>query len=93
MATPRDRVAALNLYATTPNAFDHESELLATAYATHVGMLLAMQERESNLRAAIRSRRAFGSRPIISDRLVPNTYLLCRQQLSSDVLQTSCVPS
>jgi hypothetical protein len=60
MATARDRVAALNLYATTPRAFDRESELLASAYATHVGMLLAMQEREANLRAAIRSRETIG---------------------------------
>jgi hypothetical protein len=60
MATARDRVAALNLYATTPGAFDRESDLLATAYATHVGMLLAMQEREANLRAAIRSRETIG---------------------------------
>ncbi len=60
MATPRDRECALNLYATTPRAFDRDSELLATAYATHVGMLLATQDKEANLRAAIRSRESIG---------------------------------
>jgi hypothetical protein len=60
MATPRDRLAALNLYATVPGAFDRDSELLATAYATHVGMLLAAQDKEANLRAAIRSRESIG---------------------------------
>jgi hypothetical protein len=60
MATPRDRLAALNLYATVPGAFDRDSELLAAAYATHVGMLLAAQDKEANLRAAIRSRESIG---------------------------------
>jgi hypothetical protein len=60
LRTPRDHIGALNLYATAPQAFDRESELLATAYAIHVGIMLATQDKENNLRAAIRSREVIG---------------------------------
>ena len=60
LATARDRLGALNLYSTQPNAFDETSEILARAYATHVGVALASAEREANLRQALASREAIG---------------------------------
>jgi len=60
LATARDRLGALNLYSTQPNAFDENSEILARAYATHVGVALASAEREANLRQALASREAIG---------------------------------
>jgi GAF domain-containing protein len=60
LATARDRLGALNLYSTQPNAFDENSEILAGAYATHVGVALASAEREANLRQALASREAIG---------------------------------
>ena len=60
LATARDRLGALNLYSTQPRAFDENSEILARAYATHVGVALASAEREANLRQALASREAIG---------------------------------
>jgi hypothetical protein len=60
LATPRDRLAALNLYSTKPGAFTELSESFALAYATHVGVALAALEREANLRAAMDSREVIG---------------------------------
>jgi GAF domain-containing protein len=60
LATARDRLGALNLYSTQPHAFDKNSEVLARAYATHVGVALASAEREANLRQALASREAIG---------------------------------
>jgi GAF domain-containing protein len=60
LATPRDRLGALNLYSTRPGAFGEQSEVLARAYATHVGVALAAAEREANLRTALASREAIG---------------------------------
>lgn len=60
LATPRDRLGALNLYSTRPGAFDGYSEAIARAYATHVGVALAAADREANLRTALASREAIG---------------------------------
>lgn len=60
LATARDRLGALNLYSTEPGAFDENSEIVAKAYATHVGVALASAEREANLRQALASREAIG---------------------------------
>ncbi len=60
LATMRDRVGALNLYATEPTAFDNGAESLATAYAIHVGLALAALDKESNLRTAMRTRELIG---------------------------------
>jgi hypothetical protein len=60
LATARDRLGALNLYSTQPRAFGEQSEVLALAYATHVGVALAAAEREANLRTALASREAIG---------------------------------
>lgn len=58
--TGRNRVGALNLYATVPAAFDDESVRVAHAYATHVGVALAAAEREANLNVAMASREVIG---------------------------------
>jgi hypothetical protein len=60
LATPRDRLGALNLYATTPAAFPDGVEHIASAYATHVGILLAATEKEHNLQVALRTREIIG---------------------------------
>jgi GAF domain-containing protein len=60
LATPRDRVGALNLYSTIPAAFDEIAEVIAAAYATHVGIALAALDRETNLRTALGSRELIG---------------------------------
>lgn len=60
LATPRDRLGALNLYSTRPHAFGPESEIFARAYAVHVAVALAAAEREANLRRALASREAIG---------------------------------
>jgi GAF domain-containing protein len=60
LATPRDRIGALNLYSTVPKAFDETTEIIAIAYATHVGMSLAALDRETNLRTALGSREIIG---------------------------------
>ncbi|MCW2495702.1 GAF and ANTAR domain-containing protein [Jatrophihabitans sp.] len=60
LATPRDRLAALNLYSTRPHSFTDVSEALANAYATHVGLALSNIDKELNLRAAMESRELIG---------------------------------
>jgi GAF domain-containing protein len=60
LATPRDVLGALNLYATTPHAFDADSQHLAVGYATHVGLALSALDKERNLRKAIESRETIG---------------------------------
>ena len=60
LATARDRLGALNLYSSQPHAFDEQSEILAGAYATHVGVALAAAEREANLRLALATRETIG---------------------------------
>jgi hypothetical protein len=60
LATPRDRLGALNLYSTRRAAFGRESEIFARAYAVHVSVALAAAEREANLRLALASREAIG---------------------------------
>jgi transcriptional regulator with GAF, ATPase, and Fis domain len=60
LATPRDRLGALNLYSTKAHAFGPDSERLARAYAVHVGVALSAAEREANLRLALASREAIG---------------------------------
>ncbi len=60
LATQRDKLGALNMYATTPNAFTAESEAMAVGYAAHVSLALSALDRESNLRRALESREVIG---------------------------------
>lgn len=60
LATMRDKVGALNLYSTEPDAFDDGSDTLASAYAVHVGLALAAMDKETNLRTAMRTRELIG---------------------------------
>ncbi|MGY1702934.1 GAF and ANTAR domain-containing protein [Geodermatophilus sp. SYSU D00697] len=53
-------LGALNLYASTPNAFDADSEAIARIFAVHAALALAAAEREEHLEAALRSRDRIG---------------------------------
>jgi GAF domain-containing protein len=60
LATQRDKLGALNMYATRPKAFDAESEAMAIGYAAHVSLALSALDRETNLRRALASREVIG---------------------------------
>jgi hypothetical protein len=60
LATQRDKLAALNMYSSKPNAFSADSEAMAIGYAAHVGLALSGLERETNLRRAMHSREVIG---------------------------------
>jgi GAF domain-containing protein len=60
LATQRDKLGALNMYSSEPNAFDEESEAMAAGYAAHVSLALSALDRESNLRRALQSREVIG---------------------------------
>jgi GAF domain-containing protein len=60
LATQRDKLGALNLYSTRPNAFTQESEAMAAGYAAHVSLALSALDRENNLRRALDSREVIG---------------------------------
>jgi GAF domain-containing protein len=60
LATQRDKLGALNMYSTQPNAFSDESEALAAGYAAHVSHALSALDRETNLRRALDSREVIG---------------------------------
>lgn len=60
LATQRDKLGALNLYATSPGAFTEESEAMAVGYAAHVSLALSALDREANLRRALQSREVIG---------------------------------
>ena len=60
LATQRDKLGALNMYATEPNAFSEESLTLAIGYAAHVSLALSALDREANLRRALESREVIG---------------------------------
>ncbi|HEY8302454.1 MAG TPA: GAF and ANTAR domain-containing protein [Jatrophihabitans sp.] len=60
LATQRDKLGALNMYATTPGAFSEESEAMAAGYAAHVSLALSALDREANLRRALASREVIG---------------------------------
>jgi GAF domain-containing protein len=58
-----DLIGSLNLYATSPGAFDKSSEMLANLLATHASLAVqAAQSREqaANLTAALRTSREIG---------------------------------
>lgn len=60
VSTSRERLGALNLYATTAGAFPRGAEHIARAFATHVGILLGAALKEQNLQVALRSRELIG---------------------------------
>ncbi len=60
LATTRDVLGALNLYSTEVKAFSPDSEALALAYSTHVGLALSALDKEHNLRRALQSREVIG---------------------------------
>jgi GAF domain-containing protein len=60
LATQRDKLGALNLYATEPGSFTEESEAMAAGYAAHVSLALSALDRETNLRRALQSREVIG---------------------------------
>jgi GAF domain-containing protein len=60
LATQRDKLGALNMYSTEPDAFTAESEAMAIGYAAHVSLALSALDREANLRRAMKSRELIG---------------------------------
>jgi GAF domain-containing protein len=60
LATQRDKLGALNLYASSTNAFTEASEAMAVGYAAHVSLALSALDREANLRRAMQSREIIG---------------------------------
>ncbi|MGR6966315.1 GAF and ANTAR domain-containing protein [Geodermatophilus sp. URMC 61] len=58
--TADSTLGALNLYASTPHAFDADSEAIARIFAVHAAVALAAAEREEHLEAALRSRDRIG---------------------------------
>jgi GAF domain-containing protein len=60
LATQRDKLGALNMYSTEPDAFTAESEAMAIGYAAHVSLALSALDRETNLRRAMKSRELIG---------------------------------
>ncbi|MEB4210191.1 GAF and ANTAR domain-containing protein [Mycobacterium sp. 94-17] len=55
-----DSMAALNFYATTPQAFNEESVELGTVYATHTALAWSMMRRRDQFRSALASRDVIG---------------------------------
>ncbi len=55
-----DQLGGLNLYARTANAFDEESEDVATMLAAHAAVAIAGAEHEQHLRTAVDSRDVIG---------------------------------
>jgi GAF domain-containing protein len=60
LATQRDKLGALNMYSSEPDAFSEESEAMAVGYAAHVSLALSALDREANLRRALQSRELIG---------------------------------
>jgi hypothetical protein len=60
MSGPANRLAALTLYATAPNAFSAEQVTVASAFSFHAGSALSAADRERNLRTAIETREIIG---------------------------------
>jgi GAF domain-containing protein len=60
LATQRDKLGALNLYSSAPQAFTQDSESMAIGYAAHVSLALSALDREANLRRAMQSREIIG---------------------------------
>ncbi|HEX2072528.1 MAG TPA: GAF and ANTAR domain-containing protein [Geodermatophilus sp.] len=58
--TADKELAALNLYAGTPHAFDADSEAVARIFAGHAALALAAAERAENLETALHSRDLIG---------------------------------
>jgi hypothetical protein len=60
LAAPHRTIGALNLYATTPNAFDEHSRALVLIYAAHASIALVSRRLESDLRTAVDTRGTIG---------------------------------
>ena len=55
-----DSLGALNLYSTTPNAFDQEAENIGTGVAAHASLALANAQKQGQLYEAVTSRDLIG---------------------------------
>jgi GAF domain-containing protein len=60
LTTPRGMVGTLNLYSSKPDAFDMDSELVGSAYATHAAIALMHADLEENLRIGLSTREEIG---------------------------------
>ncbi|MCK0177260.1 GAF and ANTAR domain-containing protein [Mycolicibacterium sp. F2034L] len=60
MFTHRTSMGALNLYSTTPGAFDHDAVELGSIFATHSAVLWAVSLRDDQFRSALASRDLIG---------------------------------
>jgi GAF domain-containing protein len=60
LSAPQRTVGALNLYATTPAAFDEEAQQIATVYAAHASIALANRRLQRDLKQAYESRGVIG---------------------------------
>lgn len=60
LATPRDIVGTLNLYAGDVDAFADEDELVGAAFAMHAGIAISHAELEGALRAGLATREEIG---------------------------------
>jgi GAF domain-containing protein len=58
--TDGSNLGALNLYATTPGAFDAESEVVGQIFASHAAIALSAARQEENLRQALDGRDLIG---------------------------------
>jgi GAF domain-containing protein len=55
-----DKLGALNLYSSTPGAFDDESEEIGHMFAAHAAVAVAGAEHEQNLRSTVGNRDLIG---------------------------------
>ncbi|MGY1638887.1 GAF and ANTAR domain-containing protein [Geodermatophilus sp. SYSU D00742] len=79
-------LGALNLYASTPHAFDTDSVTIARVFAVHAALALAAAEREEHLEAALRSRDRIGqAKGILMERyrLTPDQAFAVLASISS----------
>jgi GAF domain-containing protein len=60
LSAPQRTVGALNLYSTTPAAFDDEAKEIATVYAAHASIALANRRLQADLKRAYESRGLIG---------------------------------
>jgi GAF domain-containing protein len=60
LSAPQKTIGALNLYAREPDAFDAESQHIATVFAAHASIALANRRLQADLKRAYESRSVIG---------------------------------
>ena len=59
-SAPRQTLGGINLYATSPQAFDHDDRMLAILLSSMAAVVVDASRRQAQLRAAIESRQVIG---------------------------------